>query len=399
MANIQTIGKGASKKYKLTWELNSTDGKRHRKSKTFPAGVSKSTVLSFKRKVEEDYALGELGLIENKTMNELVDIYLRDYSKFVSPTTLEGYKAMIYCKKDNKGIIYYFDNVLLRKINTQKVQEYVTFLIDTGIKSKSVRNYINLLNVLFTIAEDLGFIRHNSNPCKKVKLPKKEITTNTDVFTADEIRYLLDFAEQDNNETALLIITLGALCGLRRGEMCGLKWENVQLDGFAEIRITETVVEVDGVTYVKPPKTKSGIRTIPIGENVVEILRKARNNYEMRKEKYGDNFIDSGYVLNHEKTGINLQPEAVNSRYLRFMRKQNKVPYRNLHNLRHTFASLLAANGVSPKAMQNLLGHSDCYTSIQIYTSVYRDDLRDDTNRIDSAIFKNHTNNDEEKTG
>ena len=113
----------------------------------------------------------------------------------------------------------------------------------------------------------------------------------------------------------------------------------------------------------------------------------------MRKERYQDTFVDTGYVLNQEKTGINLQPEAINSRYRRFMKKQGKVPYRNLHNLRHTFASLLAANGVSPKAMQNLLGHSDCYTSIQIYTSVYRDELRDDTDRLDSAVFKENNQN------
>lgn len=399
LASIQTIGTGAMKRYKLTWELNSTDGKRHRKSKTFPVGVNKSTVLSFKRKVEEEYALGELGLIENKTMNNLIEVYLTDYSKFVSPTTLSGYKTMLYCKKDKKGIAYYFDNVLLKKVTTQTVQHYVTFLMNCGLKPKTVRHYINLLNVLMTVAENLGYIRHNTNPCKNVRLPKKETSNNVDVFTAEEVRYLLNFAEQNNNETALLIITLGALCGLRRGEMCGLKWENVQLDGFPEIHITETIVEAEGITYTKPPKSKSGIRTIPIGENVVKILKKVKTNYEYRKDKYKDSFVDTGYVLNHEKTGMNLQPEAVNSRYLRFMKKQGKVPYRNLHNLRHTFASLLAANGVSPKAMQNLLGHSDCYTSIQIYTSVYRDNLRDDTNRLDSSIFKNHTNNQVEKTG
>lgn len=393
MAYIQTIGNGATKKYKLVWELNTSDGSRKRRSKTFPAGTNKSAVLALKRKVEEEYSLGELNMITDKTMNDLIDIYLADYGSFISPTTLQGYKAMLFCTKENKGIAYYFDNVLLRKITTQMIQQYVTFLMNTGIKPKSVRNYINLLNVLMETAENLGYIHSNSNPCKKVKLPKRENDNNVDVFTAEEIRYLLDFAEQDNNETALLIVTLCALCGLRRGELCGLKWENVQLDGFPEIHIEESIIEVDGVTYIKPPKTKSGKRTIPIGKNVVQILQKAKENYEMRKEKYHDTFVDSGYVLNQEKTGINLQPEAINSRYRRFMKKQGKVTYRNLHNLRHTFASLLAANGVSPKAMQNLLGHSDCYTSIQIYTSVYRDELRDDTDRLDSAVFKENNQN------
>jgi integrase len=199
----------------------------------------------------------------------------------------------------------------------------------------------------------------------------------------------LDFADKTDNETAKLIITLGALCGLRRGEMAGLKWENVQLDGFTELHIVETVIEIDGIIYKKPPKTASGIRTVPFGSNVAEILRKAKANYECRKQKYGDDFIDSGYVLNHEKTGLNLMPEAINSRYLRFMKKQAVVPYKNLHMLRHTFASLLASNGVSPKDLQSLLGHADSYTSLQIYTHSYQDVMRDDTIKLDKKIFEN----------
>lgn len=200
--------------------------------------------------------------------------------------------------------------------------------------------------------------------------------------------HTIDFAKSDGNTTALLIITLGALCGLRRGEMAGLKWENVQLEGFTELHITQTVIETEGTTYIKPPKTASGIRTIPIGKGVVEILKEAKADYEKRKAMYGDKFVDSGYVLNHEKTGMNLMPEAINSRYRRFMEKQGRVPYKNLHMLRHTFASLLASNGVSPKDLQSLLGHADSYTSLQIYTHSYKEIVREDTIKLDSKIFK-----------
>ena len=386
MASIQTIGSGAGKKYKVTYDVNKYDGNRHRKSKTFPVGTPLSLVKEFKLKVEQELLLGELGMIENKTLNDLTDVYLANYTKFLSPTTLEGYKAMMFCKKDGKGIVQYFDGYLLKNITTQKVQEYVTFLMNCGLSPKSIRSYIMLLNTLMLTAEDLGFIRRNTNPVKRVKLPPKD-HKQIEAFTAYEIRYLLDFADKTDNETAKLIITLGALCGLRRGEMAGLTWDNVQLEGFTEIHIKETIIEIDGVIYKKPPKTASGIRTIPIGANVAAILRSAKDNYEKRKAMYGDRFIDSGYVLNHEKTGINLMPEAINSRYLRFMRKQSEVPYKNLHMLRHTFASLLASNGVSPKDMQSLLGHADSYTSLQIYTHSYSDMMREDSIKLDNTVF------------
>ena len=158
---------------------------------------------------------------------------------------------------------------------------------------------------------------------------KSEASSSNNTSSAVTTSSDIDFAKSDGNTTALLIITLGALCGLRRGEMAGLKWENVQLEGFTELHITQTVIETEGTTYIKPPKTASGIRTIPIGKGVVEILKEAKADYEKRKAMYGDKFVDSGYVLNHEKTGMNLMPEAINSRYRRFMEKQGRVPYKN----------------------------------------------------------------------
>lgn len=386
MASIAVVGSGVEKRYKVSYELNRYDGKRHRKSKTFPVGTPKSIVYEFKRKVEQEYVLGELGMVENKTMNDLIDVYLKNYTHFLSPTTLGGYKAMLYCKKDSKGLAHYFNGYQLKKLTPQIVQEYVSFLIGCGLSARSIRSYVMLLNSLMMTAEDLGFIRRNTNPCSRVKLPPKE-HKKVEAFTVDDIRYLIDFAKETDNHTALLIITLGALCGLRHGEMAGLKWEHVQLEGFTEIHIEQTVIEIDGTTYIKPPKTESGIRTIPIGEGVVDILKAAKEDYDLRKTRYGDRFVDSGYVLNHEKTGINLMPEAINSRYLRFMRKQQQVSYKNLHMLRHTFASLLASNGVSPKDLQSLLGHADSYTSLQIYTHSYQNVIREDTLRLDKKIF------------
>ena len=109
MASLITIGNGASKKYKLTWDVNTTDGTRKRKSKTFPASTLLSTVKQFKLKVEQEYALGELQIVENtKTVGDVVEVYLETYTKFISPSTLKGYKSIIYNHKDGNGILDYW---------------------------------------------------------------------------------------------------------------------------------------------------------------------------------------------------------------------------------------------------------------------------------------------------
>jgi site-specific recombinase XerD len=118
----------------------------------------------------------------------------------------------------------------------------------------------------------------------------------------------------------------------------------------------------------------------------VELLKKARENYEKRKSENPD-WTDSGHVLYQEDSGLAMLPKVIGRRYKKFMQSTD-IPYRNLHVLRHTFASLLAKNGASPKDLQSLLGHSDSYTSIQIYTHSYKDVQRKNTMLLDQEILE-----------
>ncbi|WP_455267938.1 tyrosine-type recombinase/integrase [Ruminococcus sp.] len=387
MASLITIGNGASKKYKLTWDVNTTDGTRKRKSKTFPAGTLLSTVKQFKLKVEQEYALGELQIVENtKTVGDVVSVYLETYTKFISPSTFKGYKSIIYNHKDSKGILDYWGKTYLHKITIDAAQRYVNFLVDCGLAPKSVRSYVNLMSVLFQLADELGYIRRGFNPFAKLRMPPKK-SKPIEVFTESELRELIEKAEKEDNEMVLLILVLGGLCGLRSGEMAGLKYENISLDDlYPEMKITESVIKVDRVIYEKAPKTSAGVRSIPLGRKTVELLKKARENYEKRKSENPD-WTDSGHVLYQEDSGLAMLPKVIGRRYKKFMQSTD-IPYRNLHVLRHTFASLLAKNGASPKDLQSLLGHSDSYTSIQIYTHSYKDVQRKNTMLLDQEILE-----------
>lgn len=106
MASLITIGNGASKKYKLTWDVNTTDGTRKRKSKTFPAGTLLSTVKQFKLKVEQEYALGELQIVENtKTVGDVVEVYLETYTKFISPSLLKAISPLFIITRTAKAFL------------------------------------------------------------------------------------------------------------------------------------------------------------------------------------------------------------------------------------------------------------------------------------------------------
>lgn len=200
MASIEILDNNTSiKRYKVYYDVDYGDNKRHRKSKTFPAGTPKSVVMEFKQKVEIEYRLGILSMLENKvTMDELILKYFETRTESISPTTKINYERMIWCKAQNKGIGVYFQGKLVRKITTQQMQEYIVYLQKCGLNPKSVRNYAGLCNLLFSCAEDYGYIREGLNPCRKLKLPKKE---NKEVVAYDryELQYLIDLAKQQNN--------------------------------------------------------------------------------------------------------------------------------------------------------------------------------------------------------
>ena len=388
MASIEILDNNTSiKRYKVYYDVDYGDNKRHRKSKTFPAGTPKSVVMDFKQKVEIEYRLGTLGILESKvTMDELIQKYFDTRTESISPTTKINYERMVECKAQSKGIRIYFHNMVVRKITTQMMQEYIVYLIKCGLSPKSVRNYAGLCNLLFTCAEDYGYIREGSNPCRKLKLPKKE---NKEVVAYDrnELQYLIDLAKEQDNQDALMIISLCGLAGLRRGELCGLRWENVCLEEpFKYIKVCENIVKVRSTVYEKDTKSKAGMRTIPIGDNLADLLSKHKKMYDHRKAIYGEAFADSGYVMSNE-LGQNILPKSINDRYNKFVKSQTEVPFKSLHSLRRTFASLLAMTGTNPKELQQLMGHSDYHISLNVYTRSYEEATRKDTERLDRLIL------------
>ena len=128
------------------------------------------------------------------------------------------------------------------------------------------------------------------------------------------------------------------------------------------------------------------MRTIPIGDNLADLLSKHKKMYDHRKAIYGEAFADSGYVMSNE-LGQNILPKSINDRYNKFVKSQTEVPFKSLHSLRRTFASLLAMTGTNPKELQQLMGHSDYHISLNVYTRSYEEATRKDTERLDRLIL------------
>ena len=384
MSSIIKVKNGKGEHWKAIYDLPKfADGTRRRTSKTFPVGTPLKIVKEFVAQKELEAARG-LSLENNPkiTFEELGNIYFSSYTQFLSPTSRKGYEAIYFNCKEH-GILKYWKNCQVRNIKTRDIQDYINFL-STKVSAKSVRNYVIILNLLFDLAVQERLIQRESNPMLgKLVLPKYN-KKPVEAYSLEEFNLLLKLAEQDENPNIELIINLTGLSAMRRGEVCGLKWSNINFkEGY--LNVVENRVRVDKITTVKQPKTKAGIRKIYVPQRLLDILKKYHTQYMLNKMKYGKDFIDSDYVIVKEN-GEPYTPQGITNCYVRFLRRHSyQIRYLKFHGLRHTMASILC-DSVPITTISKILGHTRTSTTADIYLHESVDSQIEAAAKLDETI-------------
>jgi integrase len=152
--------------------------------------------------------------------------------------------------------------------------------------------------------------------------------------------------------------------GLRRGEVCGLRWKAINLDS-AFLTVESTRVVVDGVAIESTPKTSAGRRSVPLDVSLVEPLRKHRVSQLQERLAAGESYVDRGFAL-ADSFGNPYHPDSV-STWFEAAIKKAELPSIRLHDTRHTAASLMLSSGVPTKVVSELLGHSSPTITLSIY--------------------------------
>lgn len=381
----KTTGKS---QYKVTWELKILKNKRKRCSKTFPVGTTKRFVEQFMREKEYEYEHKSAIDTNTRTLEDWGEEYFSIHAVVLSPTTIEGYLQMYRMKK--LGVLAYLTpKILLSKVTPALLQQYINDLSETHSR-KTVKNYKAFLCSLFSKAYQLQYIPSNPSSClvipKLNKKPKQEI----EVYDVDEAKKLLQLA-REKSLNVWVIESLGILAGLRKGEISALRYSNVFIDnGKRELHIVENRVQAMGNIYVKDPKTTAGYRVVEIPDMLAEVLRFARADYRRRKILYGEEFTDSDHVINQEH-GENYAPDSIYNMHKNFLRsapvKEAGIKYTRLHGLRHTFCSIQINNcEINPKVLQTQLGHRDITTTLNIYSHLTQNSLRQEANKLNDVM-------------
>lgn len=325
--------------------------------------------LSNIKKQYEQYEQYELEAMQphNIEADVLFVDYLKDWLVMVKPTieisTYSSYSNMIDGKIDR-----YFRKlgVTLAGLTPKQINAFYQTILKDGFKTNTVIHYHAVIRKGLNSAVKLDIIP--SNPADKVDRPKKNIFI-AGHYTQEEMAILFDAITDDPLD---IVVTLAAYYGLRRSEALGVRWSSIDFIN-KKISINHKVLEakING-KFVPLPldklKNASSYRTLPLIPTVEEKLLKEKEKQEMFhklfKKSYCTEYLDYVCV---DQTGKLLRPNYVTEHFGWLLEKYDLKRIR-FHDLRHTCASLLLANGISMKQIQDWLGHSTFATTADIYS-------------------------------
>lgn len=362
--------------------LTYKDTNGNRKAKTISTGF---TVKGNKRKAEAMLSEARQTFVIPETLNKqqtedmLFTDYLLDWLQIakqgVALTTYASYANMVLSR-----IVPYFEplGLQLHEVQPKHIQNFYTFgMAKEGLVSNTIIHWHAVIRKALQYAMKTGLI--DVNPADRIDRPKKNVF-KSDVYDAVELDALFRAVKGQPIELAVI---LGAFYGLRRSEVIGLKWDAIDFKRKTfTIKHTVTQVTIDNQLITVESdrtKTKSSCRTLPLVKPFEELLIKLRDEQEYYRKLCGNMYCKDyiGYVYVNE-LGKRVRPNYISDTFQRILEKNGLKKIR-FHDLRHSCASLLYANGVSLKEIQEWLGHSDISTTSNIYTHL------DFTSKIDSA--------------
>jgi len=207
-------------------------------------------------------------------------------------------------------------------------------------------------------------------------------TTEHETWSSDELREFLDATDSDR--LYALYVLLGTT-GMRRGEVLGLRWRDVDLDA-AELHIVQTLTAVNYQLVFSTPKTKRSRRLISLDTDSVRIVRAHRRRQREERLAVGPAWNDEHDLVFCTEAGEPLNPDRVTHDF-RTKSKRAKMKAIRLHDLRHTYATLALKAGVHPKVVSERLGHASVGITLDLYSHVTPAIGRDAADVVAGRIF------------
>ncbi len=355
---------------------------------------SDEQAMEVRDKVVGQLYAGKYIVYEDLSMKEFLTYWLEEVKrKTMTAASYDGYKNVVY-----NHLIPYFDGVNLSSIKMSHIRELYNEKIEYSL---SVTRLIKtVMNTCMDYAKKNNLVSYN--PARGVDLPKhvekkeyrKRVIDTTKTLNLEQILALVKASEGTPIHMQVLF---AVLMGLRRGEINGLKYSDVDY-----INRTLTVKrqlgrkpntkksDMQEGTYTKqeiPPKTRSSVRTLNIPDYVFEEILKERKKYEKNRNRRKKDFNDQDYICCSSYG----HPRSMSFHFKPYKKllKDLGLPDVRWHDLRSTFCTLLLKNDYSPKAVSRMMGHAKEIITLDVYADkaqIIADGVQDMQSFIDDVL-------------
>ena len=279
-----------------------------------------------------------------RTVGELFAEWLKAVKLKVKTSTYACYHMKII-----KHILPVFGGLAYEKLTVSSIHGFIDSKLKNGLSAKYVSD---IIIVFKSMSKYVSKVHGYANPLENVVLPKKE-KKDMKLLSKSEQEKLCRLVLNKPDNTKLGIL-LSYYAGLRIGEVCGLKWSDIDLNkGILKVERTVQRIYENGSTklIMNTPKSESSVREIPLPKFLVEILRNFKSD-------------DSVFILSGKETPTD--PRTLQYRFKSLLKKAD-LPSINYHSLRHMFATNCIALGFDVKTLSELLGHATVETTLNRY--------------------------------
>lgn len=325
----------------------------------------------------------------NITFSAFADKWMEEYARpKLAPKTVARYENFL--KRIDKAI----GHKKLKDIRPLHLNAFYRNLGEKGVKQdckgrpikgatlspKTIVEHHRLISTILSYAVKWQLLEINvAQRADPPAIPHTEIS----ILNEHEIKHLIALLEEEPMQYRVMIKLL-IYTGIRRGELCGLEWKDIDFET-GLLRIVRSSQYIGNRTIItKEPKTKAGRREMILSKSACEMLREYKKWQNEKRLLVGDEWIDNDRLFT-QWDGRPIYPDTISDRFADFIRK-NDLPKVTLHSLRHSNATLLIAEGVDVKTVSQRLGHADVSTTLNIYTHALKSRDIEAAEKLESAL-------------
>ena len=365
------------KRGKESWELridigrDPTSGKRRFRYQTVRGSKRQAsealTEVAHRRDTGTDVAPTRI------SVGEYLDRWLEDYASVnVAPATLGRYSQIVSRLKPALGAIR------LQALRPAAIQSAYRLLLGEGLAARTVLHHHRVLREALRHAVRWQFIAQN--PADGVT-PPRPARTEMRTLNPEQVQYLLDACKDAQFKS---IITVAVATGMRLGELLGLRWADIDLDG-GTIHLARAAQYLPdaGVTF-RTPKTPRSRRSVALSRDSIAALREHRRR-QLEARLAGVEHYEVLDLVFATPAGHPLKPYNVSGAFSRLVKSTGLAPLR-FHDLRHTAATLMLLADIHPKIVSERLGHATIAITLDTYSHVLPDMQRDAAEALDAVL-------------